>query len=146
MAALQTQKGNIALIMVVILMTMALLLLKALHFYQESARDEFFREKRFFETFNLAESALSWGLTQNWQLFGSIDTDWECLQHQKPYWESCLKHYKGNDFILLGRSFYNDTQYINVYRWVNPLAGSQKVQARENGWLDYCPVKKKGFC
>lgn len=36
------QTGSIALVMVMILMTMGLLLLKALHIYQENARDEFF--------------------------------------------------------------------------------------------------------
>lgn len=39
------QQGNIALVMVVVLMTTALLLLKALHFYQENARNEFLKEK-----------------------------------------------------------------------------------------------------
>ncbi|WP_280117357.1 DUF2509 family protein [Providencia vermicola] len=62
------QTGSIALVMVMILMTMGLLLLKALHIYQENARDEFFREKKYIEAFNLAESALAWGLQQSWRL------------------------------------------------------------------------------
>lgn len=44
MRRVREQRGNIALVMVIVLMTMGLLLLKTLHFYQDNARDEFFRE------------------------------------------------------------------------------------------------------
>lgn len=140
------QKGNIALVMVIILMTMALLLLKALHFYQNSARDEYLREKKYIEAFNKAESALSWGLMQSWQLHTFRNTQWQCQQQSTQGWKSCLRHYKGSQFVLSGRALYKGRHYVSVYRWVAPIAESSKVRPRIKGWLDYCPVNQKGFC
>lgn len=146
MNLIKNQRGNIALVMVITLMTVALLLLKALHFYQENARDEFFREKKYIQAFNQAESALSWGVIQSWQLNNTKNAGWQCQQEPSQSWMSCIKHYKGSQFILTGRSPYKGNGYVSVYRWVVPIVGTQKVQVRMNGWLDYCPVDKKGFC
>lgn len=140
------QKGNVALIMVVVLMTMGLLLLKALHYYQERARDELYNETKYLEAFNHAESALSWGLLQSWKLSRSRNTYWECKKETTQGWSSCLRHVKGNNFVLLGKSDFKQGDQIKVYRWVTSIAGSQKIKMREKGWLDYCIVEKKGFC
>ncbi|EKT58206.1 YgdB family protein [Providencia burhodogranariea] len=146
MNLINNQRGNIALVMVIVLMTVALFLLKALHFYQENARDEFFREKKYIEAFNQAESALSWGIVQSWRFNTAKNAGWQCQQEPNQSWMSCIKHYKGTQFILTGRGLYKGNEYISVYRWVLPIVGTQKVQARMKGWLDYCPVDKKGFC
>ncbi|SQH14421.1 DUF2509 family protein [Providencia heimbachae] len=140
------QKGNVALIMVVVLMTMGLLLLKAIHYYQERARDELLREIKYVEVFNQAESALAWGLGQLWKGDRSRKASWECKQVPTLLWHSCLKHYSGSIFILSGKSNFKQGEQINVYRWVKLVAGTQKIQARTQSWLDYCPVEKKGFC
>ena len=136
------QKGNVALIMVVVLMTIGLLLLKALHYYQERARDELYNETKYLEAFNHAESALSWGLLQSWRL----STTWECKKERTQGWSSCLRHVKGNNFVLLGQSDFKLGEQIKVYRWVTSIAGSQKIKMRQKGWLDYCVIEKKGFC
>ncbi|MEQ4623782.1 MULTISPECIES: DUF2509 family protein [Providencia] len=140
------QQGNIALVMVVVLMTTALLLLKALHFYQENARNEFLKEKKYVEAFNQAESALSWGLQQSWTLQTFSRQKWQCQRASEHSWESCLKHYKGSQFILSGKGKYRGQYDVTLYRWVSPIPGTQKVRSQIKGWLDYCPVDKKGFC
>lgn len=146
MNVIKKQRGNIALVMVMVLMTVALILLKSLHFYQENASDEFFREKKYLEAFNHAESTLSWGLIQSWQLNMAKNSGWQCQRQPSQSWMSCIKHYKGAQFVLSGRVLYKGNQYVSVYRWVVPIIGTQKIQARIKGWLDYCPVDKKGFC
>ncbi|WP_265498532.1 hypothetical protein [Providencia rustigianii] len=49
------QQGNVALLMVMILMTIGLLLLKALSYYQVRASYELNNETKYFSAFNLAE-------------------------------------------------------------------------------------------
>lgn len=146
MKLMSEQQGNIALVMVVVLMTTALLLLKTLHVYQENALNEFFKEKRYVEAFNQAESALSWGLKQSWRLQTFSRQGWQCQRPPTHLWESCIKHYKGAQFILSGKGKYTDQYDVTLYRWVSPISGSQKVRGQIKGWLDYCPVYKKGFC
>ncbi|ELX8377607.1 YgdB family protein [Providencia vermicola] len=140
------QTGSIALVMVMILMTMGLLLLKALHIYQENARDEFFREKKYIEAFNLAESALAWGLQQSWRLSTYRGATWQCQSMPIQGGTSCIKHYKGGQFVLLGRGEYQGRYHVTVYRWVAAIPKSQKIRPRIKGWIDYCPVTQKGFC
>lgn len=55
------EQGNIALVMVMVLMSIGLILLKALHYYQTRASYELSREEKYYQSFNLAESALAWG-------------------------------------------------------------------------------------
>ncbi len=62
MGLIKQQNGSVALVMVVVLMTMGLILIKSLHFYQERAFEEWRKEVRYFSGFNRAESALAWGL------------------------------------------------------------------------------------
>lgn len=140
------QEGNIALVMVIVLMTTALLLLKGLHVYQENARNEFFKEKKYVEAFNQAESALAWGLKQSWRLQTFNRQQWQCQKPQAYSWESCIKHYKGAQFVLSGKGKYKGQYNVMLYRWVSPIAGTQKIRGQISGWLDYCPVDKKGFC
>ncbi|WP_318564615.1 YgdB family protein [Providencia stuartii] len=140
------QRGNIALVMVIVLMTMGLLLLKTLHFYQDNARDEFFREKSYIEAFNQAESALAWGLKQSWRLTTYRGANWQCQRPPTQTWVSCIKHYKSGQFVLSGKGLYKGRHYVTVYRWVAPISKTQKVRPRIKGWLDYCPVNQKGFC
>lgn len=146
MRMIDQQAGNITLIMVAVLMTLGLLLLKALHYYQERGRDELRREIKYFEAFNQAESALSWGLMQPWKKNMAKGASWDCQQERTKQWLSCIKHHKSGDFILSGKSEYNLGKQITVYRWVTFTQGTSRIQSRGKGWLDYCPVGKKGFC
>lgn len=140
------QQGNVALLMVMILMTIGLLLLKALSYYQVRASYELNNETKYFSAFNLAESALAWGLTQSWNLTTSKNSEWECKKEAMQKWESCLKHYKNNQFVLLGKSEFKPSKSMKIYRWVEPLGNEKSIKARKNGWIDYCPVTFKGFC
>lgn len=141
-----TEKGNIALVMVMVLMSVGLILLKALHYYQARASYELIREEKYYQSFNLAESALSWGLVQHWKLKAEKMSPWVCQREINHGWISCLKHYKNNQFILSGKGELYKNQSIMIYRWVVPIWNEGRLQARENGWIDYCPVAIKGFC
>ncbi|WP_323084113.1 DUF2509 family protein, partial [Providencia alcalifaciens] len=91
MRAKNTQQGNIALIMVMVLMSVGLILLKALHYYQARASHELIREEKYYQSFNLAESALSWGLAQHWELKTEKMSPWVCQRETNYGWVSCLK-------------------------------------------------------
>lgn len=67
MAKMDSQRGNIALVMTVVLMTIGLLLIKSLHFFQQRAQDEWHKEAKYYNAFNRAESGLAWGLTLAWE-------------------------------------------------------------------------------
>lgn len=140
----ECQKGHIALVMVVILMTIGLLLIKSLHSYQEQAQHEWYKEAKYYHAFNQAESALAWGLTLQWE--ASTSKNWVCQQNETQNWTSCLKPYKGSVYVLLGQSPYKQGASIKVYQWVEWDAKKQRILPRKNGWLDYCPVQQKGFC
>lgn len=140
------EQGNIALVMVMVLMSIGLILLKGLHYYQTRASYELSREEKYYQSFNLAESALTWGLTQHWVLKTDKSGSWVCQKEQNQGWVSCLKYYKNNQFILSGTGELLPNKPLTVYRWVIPMWNEGRLQARENGWIDYCPVAIKGFC
>ncbi|MBN6350071.1 DUF2509 family protein [Providencia alcalifaciens] len=146
MGLIKQQNGSVALVMVVVLMTMGLIFIKSLHFYQERAFEEWRKEVRYFSGFNRAESALAWGATLLWDIHSRNYKTWFCQQNTNRKWKSCLKHYKGSNFILSGQSDYQFGLEIKVYRWVILDVNKQQVIPRSKGWLDYCPVTKKGFC
>ncbi|MEQ4675117.1 YgdB family protein [Providencia vermicola] len=144
MAKMDSQRGNIALVMTVVLMTMSLLLMSSLHFFQRRALDEWHKETKYYHTFNRAESALAWGLTLSWET--NTKKKWVCQQDATQNWKSCLKPYGRSTSIISGQSSYKDGLDIKVYQWVEWDPLKQRVTPRKNGWLDYCPVQQKGFC
>lgn len=146
MVTIEGQKGSIALFTVVILMTVGLLLIKSLHFFQERSHSELQKEIKYFEAFNKAESALAWGLTLQWDINTNNFRHWACQQEPTAKWQSCLKHDKGKNFVLSGKSSFRKGIDIKVYQWVILDVEKQQLFPRKHGWLDYCPVVKKGFC
>ncbi|WP_353244502.1 YgdB family protein [Providencia sp.] len=144
MVKMDSQRGNIALVMTVVLMTMGLLLISSLHFFQRRAQDEWHKETKYYNEFNRAESALAWGLTLSWEM--NTKKKWVCQQNATQNWTSCLKLYSRSTSILSGQSPYKDGLDIKVYQLVEWDALKQKIIPHKNGWLDYCPVKQKGFC
>lgn len=140
------QQGNASLLMVIIFITIGSLLIKSVHFFQERARDDLRKEIKYFDTFNKAESALSWGATLQWDSKQRGLKNWVCQKEKTQQWKSCLKHYKGATFLLSGQSHYRLGNDIKVYRWMVLDANKQQLFPRKNGGLDYCPVVKKGFC
>lgn len=146
MKNIEQQQGNVSLLMVIIFITIGTLLIKSVHFFQERARDELHKEIKYFDAFNKAESALAWGGTLHWDSQYRGLKHWVCQKEENQQWKSCLKHYKGADFVLSGQSHYLLGNDIKVYRWVVWDANKQQFFSRKKGWLDYCPVIKKGFC
>lgn len=143
---IEHQQGSVSLFMVVILLTIGLLLIQSVSFFQTRAQHELQKEIKYFESFNKAESALSWGLTLQWDNKFNGLKHWVCQKQETQQWTSCLKHDKGTRFILSGQSHYRLGNDIKVYRLVVFDVGKQQFLPSEKGWLDYCPVVKKGFC
>ncbi|WP_109911786.1 DUF2509 family protein [Providencia rettgeri] len=146
MKRIEQQQGNVSLLMVIIFITIGTLLIKSVHFFQERARDERRNEIKYFDAFNKAESALAWGGTLHWDSKHRELRHWVCQKEETQQWKSCLKHYKGATFVLSGQSHYRSENEIKVYRWMVLDVNKRQFFPREKGWLDYCPVIKKGFC
>ncbi|WP_448511564.1 YgdB family protein [Photorhabdus laumondii] len=150
----QYQQGNVLLISVLILLTVSLMMLKALHHHLDNALIMMVDERRYLKAFQQAESSLAWGIAQSWPLHSSQIEDsnkteeWYCQQQQEFHLTSCLKRQSSHFFLLKGMADVASGQSVGLYQWMklHSFGGNDSLIPVESGWLDFCPEVDVGFC
>ncbi|MDE9482018.1 YgdB family protein [Xenorhabdus bovienii] len=142
------QRGNILLVSILMLMALSLMMLKALHYQQESAMLMMMDEKKYLNAFQRAESSLEWGKVQSWQFNMQEEENWFCQQQPEFHLQICLKHYADNLFLLKGVAQFASGETLELYQWMKQMKNANRdtLIPIESGWLDFCPVPQAEFC
>nr|WP_256548328.1 YgdB family protein [Xenorhabdus bovienii] len=129
-------------------MALSLMMLKALHYQQESAMLMMMDEKKYLNAFQRAESSLEWGKVQSWQFNAQEAENWFCQQQPEFHLQSCLKHYVDNLFLLKGVAQFASGETLELYQWMKQMKNANRdtLIPIESGWLDFCPVPQAEFC
>ncbi|PHM59960.1 YgdB family protein [Xenorhabdus sp. KK7.4] len=144
----EQQSGNALLISILMMLTLSLMTLKALHYQQENAMLMMFDEQRYLNAFQHAESSLAWGKVQLWPLESQKLENWYCLQKPGSYLKSCLRRFEGNLFLLKGTAQFSAGEKLEFYQWMKQMKHLNRdtLIPIESGWLDFCPVTQAAFC
>ncbi|MBI6548867.1 YgdB family protein [Xenorhabdus lircayensis] len=147
------QQGNILLVSIIMLLALSLMMLKALHYQQENAMLMMMDEQNYLKAFLRAESSLTWGKVQSWQINQQEMDGWFCLQQTEFHLKSCLKRYSDNLFLLKGIAQFTSGENLELYQWMKLMKNlnqdtliSIALTPVESGWLDFCPVPQAEFC
>ncbi|PHM72136.1 YgdB family protein [Xenorhabdus kozodoii] len=147
------QQGNVLLVSIMMLLALSLMMLKSLHYQQESAMRMMIDEQHYLQAFGQAESSLAWGKVQSWSLNQQEMGSWSCLQQTEFHLKSCLRHYLDNIFLLKGIAQFTSGEKFELYQWMKqmkPLNQDTLMPVElipiESGWLDFCPVDQEEFC
>ncbi|WP_192458062.1 YgdB family protein [Musicola keenii] len=140
------QRGSTVL-MAMLMLVIGMLILSGLQRQLEAQMLQDRDEQRALEDFNLASSALKWGLTLEWRI---DDDGWQCQSAGVDALRACLRLNAGGRIGLLRgerlaagvarpAAFY--------YRVVPALINDRPIiQPIAGGWLDVCPVAGAQNC
>lgn len=141
------QQGSVLLMAIIMLISMSLLMLKALHHHQNNILQMLESERSYWLFFEQAESALAWEKYQPWVMTKEKNTSWSCLQPLGANFKSCLRYYKNDYYLLAGHAYFEGKAIFTLYQWLkkdkNAISGFVPLK---QGWLDFCPVKRVEFC
>ncbi|PHM36675.1 YgdB family protein [Xenorhabdus innexi] len=147
------QRGNALLVSILMMMTLSLMTLKALHYQQESAMLMMFDEQGYLNAFQQAESSLAWGKVQLWPFESQELENWHCSEKSGSYLKSCLRHYQGDLFLLKGTAQLSVGkplvgEPLELYQWMKRMKylNRDTLIPIESSWLDFCPVTSAEFC
>ncbi len=155
------QRGNIILVVMIILMISAIFLLNSLHYQLDNALAITGDERRYLQAYNQALSSLSWGLNRIWNVSfspprGRFKTSWHCPEQPEKKFNACLKPtYVPGIFLMKGESkALPGKPPMAIYQLVKPeqqiksiwIINNSKMIAIAGGMLDFCPEKNEGFC
>lgn len=132
-----TQKGNSALSMVLIVLLMGSLTLHASRARLEQGLTLVADERRYFQAWLAAQSALSWGLTLSWPAAHAAG----CQQARPQGWQSCLRRIDDARGLLKGQAIDSE---LALWRWV--AWEGDRVRPLPHGWIDYCPLATPDRC
>ncbi|WP_340620860.1 YgdB family protein [Xenorhabdus siamensis] len=144
----KNQRGHALLVSILMMLTLSLMMLKALHYQQENALLMMFDEQKYLNAFQQAESSLAWGSVQSWPLHSRELGSWICLQKSGSYLQSCLRRYQDDLFLLKGIASFSAGEHLELYQWMKQMKGSNQDTLTPviSGWLDFCPVIPVEFC
>ncbi|MEQ4924938.1 DUF2509 family protein [Proteus hauseri] len=137
--------GFISLLAIISFIVMSLSALFSFTYHYRQAQQMVMQELQAKQAFLLAESALLWGETLNWNISATSANKWQCRTFSaETNIKSCFLFMDKNVSLLQGQSESKNGYKIYHYQWVSILDNSRGViTAYRNGWLDYCPLKNK---
>lgn len=143
------QRGNGALVMVMLLAAVGLLLMTGMQRQLDSALYLTHDERRYWQTLVLAESSLQWGIGQVW-LMGNR-SDEQCLSYAAERLRVCLRDVPGEHYMLLrGEGHLPASSSVMVlYQRVVPIESEGETSPLKpiaGGWLDFCPERQEAIC
>ncbi|CNE85733.1 YgdB family protein [Yersinia nurmii] len=153
-----SQNGSAILMTITFIFALSLLLLQAMHRQLDNLLLISRNEQHYLRSYNLAISALSWGINQRWPLHQFANTRqskkfWHCQEHLSEALRVCIKaSVTPNIFVLRGEGLVNHHgQKIDLYQRVAPdnvqvSPEGHHIVGIAQGWLDFCPEKERGFC
>lgn len=135
------ETGSSAILMVLLLLLSGTSMLVGLSSHLTTEHRWGVQEKRAIAHFVGAQSAMSWGMWQRWQL----QQQWQCQTEASSALRACLIQTQGSEVLLA--AFLAEgpaSSWLIHWRWGTLKHG--KFIASDHGWLDYCPLGDKAHC
>ena len=123
-----------SLALVLLLLILGSLMLAGLNQQLDSLGRIVSTERQATEHQAIAQSALEWGRTLDWQ----TQADTACQQHPHQPWRVCLRLIDARALLIAS------SESITLWRQGDVTADG--VRFSPHGWSDFCPMKEKALC
>ncbi|CRL64031.1 DUF2509 family protein [Proteus vulgaris] len=139
------EQGLAGIFVVIGFIGMSLSMLGDFSYHYRQSEQVVMQELQARQAFLFAESALQWGITQDWELSSIQLNQWQCRPfYADPKIKSCLFLISADKALLQGQAESLLGYKVYHYQWISFKKGKDKAIVPDpNGWLDYCPFVHK---
>lgn len=123
-----------SLALVLLLLILGSLMLAGLNQQLDSLAHIVSTERQATEHQAIAQSALEWGRTLDWQ----TQADYACLQHPQQPWRVCLRLTDAHALLIASSD--------SITLWRQGEVTAEGIRFSPHGWSDFCPMKERALC
>lgn len=135
------ENGNSSMLMVLLLLLSGTMMLVGLSSHLTAQYQWGVQEARTITRYAGAQSAISWGMWQQWR----PKTGWQCQTEALSALRACI-YPTQDDEVLMAGFVANGKRVDRLTLWHWGRLKKGQFIASAHGWLDYCPLGDKTRC